>query len=583
MSSKNTFFLLLSCVCLIFQLKIAKGQTSQFNLTTNADGTLTISQYIGTNQIVSVPSSIGGLTVTAIGFGAFQGTPVASVALPSTIQSVGINAFGGSGLEYFEIPNDVRSIPPACFMGCSALTNVTIPNGVTNVGDSAFQGCNFQCLNLPDTVTSIGDHSFAGSGLTSINIPGTVTSIGDYAFAESELASITFGGSTALSEYCFEGCANLTSLNISSNLASFGDYAFESSGLTSVVIPSTFSGSLGAYTFADCGALTNVVIGSGVTDVGYATFAGSTSLENIYFEGNAVTYGPCDNEIGGGPNLVAYINAGTTGWGSTFASPCSRQIPIIVIGLTNAAPTIQSQPQDVVANANESSGFSVTVSGVPPFNYEWLFNQSNLLTANPGGLTAKTSSTVIIPQAAPDNIGEYSVIISNYYGSVTSSVAQLYLAPYIASPFSGAICIWGQTNMLGLKAWGSSDLSYQWYFNGVAMAGATGSNYLLSGIQFTNAGLYSVVVSSKYGSITNTPEQVVVNPANVSLGLFAGIIVQGTVGYNYNIQASTDLGDTNSWNTLTNLTLASPVEIWSDYSVDVHTGPQKFYRVLPGQ
>jgi len=32
----------------------------------------------------------------------------------------------------------------------------------------------------------------------------------------------------------------------------------------------------------------------------------------------------------------------------------------------------------------------------------------------------------------------------------------------------------------------------------------------LASIQFTNAGLYSVVVGNSLGSVTNTPEQVVV-------------------------------------------------------------------------
>jgi hypothetical protein len=155
--------------------------------------------------------------------------------------------------------------------------------------------------------------------------------------------------------------------------------------------------------------------------------------------------------------------------------------------------------------------------------------------------------------------------------------------PYLEMPFSGDITYWGQTNTLTAGAWGSGNLAYQWYFNGAAISGATSSNLVLSGIQFTNAGLYTVVVSSSYGSVTNTPEQVVVNPANVSLGLFAGVIIQGTVGYNYNIQATADLSDTNSWMTLNNLTLTSPVQIWYDGSTDVHKGPQKFYRVLPGQ
>jgi hypothetical protein len=132
---------------------------------------------------------------------------------------------------------------------------------------------------------------------------------------------------------------------------------------------------------------------------------------------------------------------------------------------------------------------------------------------------------------------------------------------------------------------GSGSLSYQWYFNGQAIGGATASSYALTGIQFTNAGLYSVVVSSAYGSVTNTAYQVVVNPANTSIGLFAGVTIQGTVGYNYNIQSTTNLSDPNSWVTVTNITLTSPVEIWSDYSSDVHNpgNLQKYYQVLPGQ
>ncbi len=67
--------------------------------------------------------------------------------------------------------------------------------------------------------------------------------------------------------------------------------------------------------------------------------------------------------------------------------------------------------------------------------------------------------------------------------------------------------------------------------------------------------LFSVVVGSEYGSVTNTAYQVVVNPANTSIGLFAGVIIQGTVGYSYNIQSTTNLSDPNSWVTVTNITL----------------------------
>jgi hypothetical protein len=114
---------------------------------------------------------------------------------------------------------------------------------------------------------------------------------------------------------------------------------------------------------------------------------------------------------------------------------------------------------------------------------------------------------------------------------------------------------------------------------------ATNSTLTLDSIQFTNAGLYSVVITSFLGSITNTPEQVVVNPANVSLSLCPNVVIQGTVGYNYTIQSTTNLSDTNAWVTTTNLILTQPIQYWDDISTDVSKpgNPQKFYRVLPSQ
>lgn len=102
---------------------------------------------------------------------------------------------------------------------------------------------------------------------------------------------------------------------------------------------------------------------------------------------------------------------------------------------------------------------------------------------------------------------------------------------------------------------------------------------------FTNAGFYSIVVSSSLGSATNTPEEVVVNPAGVSVGLYPGVTVGGVVGYNYIIQRTADLGNTNSWVTMTNMTLTQPLELWVDTSVDASlpANPYHFYQVLSGQ
>ena len=44
-----------------------------------------------------------------------------------------------------------------------------------------------------------------------------------------------------------------------------------------------------------------------------------------------------------------------------------------------------------------------------------------------------------------------------------------------------------------------------------------------------------------------------------------------------------DLTDTNSWVTLTNLTLQQPVEIWVDTTTNATITHKRLYRILPGQ
>jgi len=66
---KNTIFGLLGSL-LLGAPAVAQDQ---FDYTTNADNSLTITRYSGTNAAVTIPSTIDGLSVTAIGDFAFYG------------------------------------------------------------------------------------------------------------------------------------------------------------------------------------------------------------------------------------------------------------------------------------------------------------------------------------------------------------------------------------------------------------------------------------------------------------------------------------------------------------------------------
>jgi hypothetical protein len=63
-----------------------------------------------------------------------------------------------------------------------------------------------------------------------------------------------------------------------------------------------------------------------------------------------------------------------------------------------------------------------------------------------------------------------------------------------------------------VSAIGSQPLGYQWYFNSAPLAGATASQYSLSGVQSSNAGAYRVVVANSMGSATSAVATLTVTP-----------------------------------------------------------------------
>jgi outer membrane protein assembly factor BamB len=81
------------------------------------------------------------------------------------------------------------------------------------------------------------------------------------------------------------------------------------------------------------------------------------------------------------------------------------------------APYIVTQPTSQTICVGTSATFTVTTISPPPLAYQWEFNGAAISNA--------TDSSLTIPAAQATNAGNYTVVITNYFGSVTSSVAQL--------------------------------------------------------------------------------------------------------------------------------------------------------------
>lgn len=66
---------------------------------------------------------------------------------------------------------------------------------------------------------------------------------------------------------------------------------------------------------------------------------------------------------------------------------------------------------------------------------------------------------------------------------------------------------------------GKSPLSYQWQFNGANISQATGTSYSISSATGANSGVYSVVVTNAYSSVTSSNANLIINPPNGSDGV----------------------------------------------------------------
>ena len=303
------------------------------------------------------------------------------------------------------------------------------------------------------------------------------------------------------------------------------------------------------------------VVGITMTDFG----CGYTNTPLVLIEGGGGTGATAAAVVTNG--IVASVTITDAGIG--YTSP-----PSVFIG---SVPYIVSQPQSVLINYGQNASFSVAAVGSSQIAYQWSLSGTPIAGA--------TNTSLTITNAGPADLGDYAVVVTDPFGSVTSSPAALDMFPYLATSFQGTVAYWGKDAALSVQVYGTGPVTYQWYDNGVAVLGATNRVLDFPSIQLTNGGLYSVVITSPFGSITNVAAPVVVNPAGVSLGLYPGVTISGVVGYTYAIQRTANLTQTNSWVTLTNLTLTQPVQLWLDTSVNatVPANPLQFYQVVPGQ
>ncbi len=162
-----------------------------------------------------------------------------------------------------------------------------------------------------------------------------------------------------------------------------------------------------------------------------------------------------------------------------------------------APPAITNQPQGRTVNQGASALFTAGATGAAPLSYQWRFEDANLAGA--------TASSYTRYNAQPIHEGDYSVVITNVAGVVTSETAFLVvnIPPSIGVPPQSQSLKRGQDATLFVAADGTDPLHYQWRFKGANIAGADDSSYTLANTQTNDSGAYSVIVTNVAGAVTS--------------------------------------------------------------------------------
>lgn len=281
----------------------------------------------------------------------------------------------------------------------------------------------------------------------------------------------------------------------------YGQTAAPATATNMVAIAAGLNHSLGLRSDGRVVAWGDTSHGQGIIPISATNIVAIACGENhsiaLRSDGAAVVWG--DNSYGQttvpkwATNLVGVAG---TGYGS--------------LGLVGDGPPVITTPM-----VNRSAVFGSTAVlraaavGARPLSYQWRFNGMDL--------TGATNGILAITNLQPNQVGSYSIVVTNSLGAVTSSSLVLgILTLLVTSQPQSQTALAGANVPFSVTALGQTPMNFQWRFNGSDLAGATSNVLGLSNIVPAQAGMYSVVVSNASTVVTSSVASLAVIPLSIS-------------------------------------------------------------------
>ena len=188
------------------------------NLTFDAE-TGSITGYNGMNTRLTIPESIDGVPVKAIGKRALWEDPLLGyVTLPEGLEYVGEDAFSITDtLKYVEFPSTLKTIDKKGFSSYRGF-RLDLPDSLEYIGEEAFSYFSVETdLIIPEGVKKLGPGAFsAASRLQRVFLPSSLEKIGDNCFSRSPITYVYMEGLELpeISDTAFDKCEYLRDIDL---------------------------------------------------------------------------------------------------------------------------------------------------------------------------------------------------------------------------------------------------------------------------------------------------------------------------------------------------------------------------------
>lgn len=162
-----------------------------------------------------------------------------------------------------------------------------------------------------------------------------------------------------------------------------------------------------------------------------------------------------------------------------------------------AALSLLSQPANSTVYEGKSISFTVSATSNRTIRYSWYKNGVQL---------SNKTKTLSISNAILDNAGTYSCVVNDGRTKISCKPFTLTVNEIVritAQP-SNQMVDAGSSAKLTVAATGAAPLSYQWYYNGSAISGATASSLTYTSTTTANSGNYYCIVKNPGSSATSS-------------------------------------------------------------------------------